>query len=100
MVPGDGVEALEARAAEVVRERIAGGGGRRYAAGEADRLRKVNAEESATLANAFVSTPFLDAMYKFNTQRKKSQLATTFWVAKTTLPLWQPAKIAPSYASA
>ena len=97
VVPGDGTDALEARAAEVVRERIAAGGGRRYADGEVERLRRVNADESATLANAFVSTPFLNAMYNFNTQRKKSQLATTFWFAKTTLPLWQPAKIAPSY---
>lgn len=100
VVPGEGVEALEARAAEFIRGRIVAGGGRRYVDGEAERLIKVNAEESATLANAFVSTPFLEAMYDFNTKRKKSQLATTFWVAKTTLPLWQPPKIAPSYAEA
>ena len=60
VVAGDGVEALEARAAEVLRERIAAGGGRRYDTAECDRLKKVNADESATLANAFVSPKFLN----------------------------------------
>ena len=86
------------KAVAVVRERIAAGGGRRFDAAESARLNKVNAEESATLANAFVSNDFLSAMYDFNVKRGKSQLKTIFWMAKTTLPLWQPAKIGPSYA--
>ena len=81
------------KAVAVVRERIAAGGGRRFDAAESARLNKVNAEESATLANAFVSNDFLSAMYDFNVKRGgKSQLKTIFWMAKTTLPLWQPAK--------
>ncbi len=96
LVPGD-ADALVARAVAVVRERIAAGGGRRFDAAELARLNRVNAEESATLANAFVSHAFLNAMYEFNVKRKKSQLQATFWLAKTTLPLWQPAKISPSY---
>ena len=57
----------------------------------------MNADESATLANAFVSPTFLNAMYEFNTKRGKAQLKNMFWFAKATLPLWQPAKIPPSY---
>ena len=95
LVKGDDV--VE-KAVAVVRERIAAGGGRRFDAAESARLNKVNAEESATLANAFVSNDFLSAMYDFNVKRGKSQLKTIFWMAKTTLPLWQPAKIGPSYA--
>lgn len=97
LVPGDAA-ALVARAQAVVRERIAAGGGRRFDAAEHKRLVKVNADESATLANAFVSPPFLNAMYDFNVKRNKSDLRKVFWVAKTTLPLWQPSPIAPSYA--
>ena len=99
LVPGDAA-ALVARAQAVVRERIAQGGARRFDDAENARLNKVNAEESATLANAFVSPPFLNAMYDFNVKRNKSDLRRVFWLAKTTLPLWQPAKIVPSYAEA
>ena len=52
---------------------------------------------TATLANAFVDAKFLGAMYDFNTKRKKAQLATFFWLAKSSLPLWRPAPIRPSY---
>ena len=83
VVPGD-ANALVARAVEVVRERIAAGGKRRFDAAEHARLSKVNAQESATLANAFVSAKFLSAMEAFNVKRKKSQLATFFWLAKVT----------------
>ena len=95
VVDGD-ADALVARAVDVVTELVAAGGGRRFDATELDRLLKVNALESATLANAFVSPKFLGAMQDFNTRRKKSQLASFFWLAKASLPVWQPAKIAPS----
>lgn len=95
VVPGD-QDALIARAVEIVKERVAAGGGRRFDEAEHTRLARVNAEESATLANAFVSSKFLGAMEVFNVKRKKSQLATFFWLAKATLPLWKPADIAPS----
>ena len=96
LVPGD-ADALVARAVETVKARISAGGGRRFDADESARLNKVNADESATLANAFVSPTFLNAMYEFNTKRGKAQLKNMFWFAKATLPLWQPAKIPPSY---
>ena len=97
VVPGD-AEVLLARAIEIVQERVAAGGARRFDTVEHARLSKVNAEESATLANAFVSAKFLGAMEAFNTQRKKSQLATFFKIAKLTLPLWKPTDIKPSVA--
>jgi len=59
LVPGD-ADALVARATALVRERVAAGGGRRFDAAESARLNRVNAEESATLANAFVS-PYADS---------------------------------------
>ena len=37
----------------------------------------------------------MEAMYAFNVKRDKAQLARFFWVAKSTLPLWQPAEIQP-----
>jgi len=98
VVAGD-ASALEERAVAVVRERIAQGGGRRFDQAEYQRLSRVNAEESAQLANAFVDAKFLGAMYDFNVKRKKSQLATFFWLAKTSLPLWRPASIQPAYAA-
>ena len=84
---------------EVCAARVAAGGGRRFDAKEATRLRLVNARESADLANAFVSPKFMNAMYDFNTKRKKTQLATFFWVANATLPLWKPADVAPNPTS-
>lgn len=97
LVPGEDADVLVNRAIEIVRERIAAGGGRRYSTEEKEQLLRVNADESATLANDFVSYKFLNAMYEFNTMRKKSQLVRAFWLAKTTLPLWQPNPIGPSY---
>eukprot|EP00316_Scyphosphaera_apsteinii_P024546 CAMPEP_0119343266 /NCGR_PEP_ID=MMETSP1333-20130426/106355_1 /TAXON_ID=418940 /ORGANISM="Scyphosphaera apsteinii, Strain RCC1455" /LENGTH=317 /DNA_ID=CAMNT_0007355647 /DNA_START=91 /DNA_END=1044 /DNA_ORIENTATION=- len=88
---------LMIRAHQLVEARIAGGGGRRFDAAEAARLRQVNALESADLANAFVSDKFLGAMYDFNVKRKKSRLAHFFWAARASLPIWQPKAIEPAY---
>ncbi|EOD29243.1 enoyl-CoA hydratase, partial [Emiliania huxleyi CCMP1516] len=84
---------LVARASRFVEERIAAGGGRCFDEAEHERLRRVNAEESATLANAFVSPKFLGAMEAFNAKRKKTQLTRVFWIANSTLPLWRPSDI-------
>lgn len=75
-------------------EQIRAGGGRRFDLAEKQRLLTVNAHESAELANAFVSTKFLNAMYNFNLGRKKMKLAYAFLAANTLLPLWQPAPVA------
>ena len=58
-MPG-GPAALVARAAALVEERAAAGGGRRFDATEQLRLKRVNAQESAELANSVVSFPFLE----------------------------------------
>jgi len=36
-------------------------------------------------------------MEAFNRSKKKSQPAAFFWLAKTTLPLWQPKFVEPNY---
>jgi len=95
VVPGGNAECA-ARAVEVCTAHIAAGGGRRFDAKEAARLRLINARESADLGNAFVSAKFLSAMYDFNTKRKKTQLAAFFWLARATLPLWKPADVTPN----
>ncbi len=95
-VVGGGNAECVARAVEVCAARVAAGGGRRFDAAEATRLRAINARESADLGNAFVSAKFMNAMYEFNTKRKKTQLASFFWVAKATLPLWKPADVEPN----
>jgi len=94
VVPGD-ADVLVARAVELCAARIEAGGGRRFDGEEKLRLLTVNATESAELANAFVSSKFLTAMYKFNLGRKKSTMAYGFWAANALLPLWQPASVAP-----
>ena len=93
-MPGDS-DALVSRAKELCEARIKAGGGRRFDAAEKLRLLTVNAEESADLANAFVSTKFLTAMYKFNLGRKKTSMAYGFMAANMLLPLWQPSPVAP-----
>jgi len=93
----DGIDMLDRRAIEVVRERIKAGGKRRFDQDELERLRTVNADESADLANAFVSYKFLNAMYDWNVMKNKPGLSKWFYLMKTMLPLWQPASIKPSY---
>lgn len=99
VVSGGNAE-VHARATAVVRERIAAGGRRRYGEGgrePIEALRRTNAEESAALANAFVSPPFLRAMNVFNVKRKKPTISRFFWLLEMTLPLWRPTAIAPDY---
>lgn len=92
-----GPEELLATASSFVEQRIAAGGGRRFGRAELARLSRVNADESAELANAFVSPKFLGAMEAFNRNKKKAQLAAFFRAARITLPLWQPTFIQPNY---
>jgi enoyl-CoA hydratase/carnithine racemase len=51
-----------------------------------DHLREVNAQESKDLAQAFLSTKFLQAQVDFLTLKKKD--ATMFKVLLATRPLW------------
>mmetsp|Transcript_24806 Transcript_24806/g.61521 ORF Transcript_24806/g.61521 Transcript_24806/m.61521 type:complete len:84 (-) Transcript_24806:135-386(-) len=68
---------------------------RRFNDAERTKLLIVNAEESAALANAFVSTSFLSAMYRFNLKRNKPATAYAFLLANALLPLWQPEPVIP-----
>ncbi len=95
VVPGEPAAAV-ARAVELVETLVAKGGGRRYDDAERSRLRKINADESARLANAVVSPPFLEAMRAFNAKRNP-KVAFFFTAAKATLPLWRPTEVEPVY---
>ena len=55
--------------------------------GSAAEYKQVNLDESYQLADAFLSYKFLDAQYNFLKSKGKG-LAKTFWVLKTTRPLW------------
>jgi len=94
IVSGDNA-ALVATAVKLVGRRIADGAGRRFDAAEQARLRKINAVESAQLANAVVSPTFLEAMRQFN-QKRNPKAAFFFSAAKATLPLWRPANVEPA----
>jgi len=94
IVPGDS-SAVVVRAVEVVEQRIQSGAGRRFDAAEQARLRRINAVESAELANAVVSPTFLEAMRKFN-EKRNPKAAFFFTAAKATLPLWQPRQVEPA----
>jgi peroxisomal 3,2-trans-enoyl-CoA isomerase len=96
VVGGDN-DALVTRAVEAAEAMADAGGERRYNEAEKARLRKINAVESAELANRVFSAHFLDAMHAFNKRRGKTQAAFFFAAARTTLPLWAPAKIEPKF---
>ena len=85
-VPHDALmDAAQSMAAGWAAERS----GRAYRGGvTADELRAVNAEESAALATAFLSPPFLMAQYRFLRSKKKWQPAAMFLTLRATHPLW------------
>jgi peroxisomal 3,2-trans-enoyl-CoA isomerase len=53
-----------------------------------DELKAVNASESAVLADAFLSAPFIKAQFVFLKSKKKWGPAATFLVMLITRPLW------------
>jgi len=87
VVPHD--ELLE-RAQTVAEQWVADGRERTFKAGATrDELLRINAEESATLADAFLDTPFLMGQYRFLKSRKKTGPAITFFALAVTRPLWR-----------
>jgi len=56
--------------------------------GDVEEYKAVNARESIALADSFLSTPFLQAQYKFLQSKGKTQQAMVFWLLKTLRPLW------------
>jgi len=53
-----------------------------------EEYKKINAKESYALAEAFLSHKFLQAQYEFAKKKGKSDVARTFWIIKTTRPIW------------
>lgn len=87
--------AVVARAVTRVEELVAAGGGRRYDEAERQGLKRVNAVESADLANMVVSARFLDNVVHLTTRKKRTAAALVFRALRVTLPLWQPAPVKP-----
>lgn len=82
-------EMLKPEAQQIAREWINSGAQRSFRAGsKRDELKAVNARESVDLADAFLSTPFLRAQYKFLRSRKKWGPAAMFLAMIITRPLW------------
>jgi len=54
-----------------------------------DELRRINAEESRTLAKAFLARPFLEGQQEFLASRKKWAPALVFGLLAKTEPAWK-----------
>lgn len=68
---------------------IAAGRTRTYRGGfDGDTLRRVNAEESVAVADAFLDSPFLQGQYQFLKRKKKRGPAAMFYALWRTRPLW------------
>ena len=81
--------ALLERAQARAEEYADSGRGRVYRAGAtAEELKRINAQESAALADAFLDTPFLMGQYRFLRSRSKTGPALTFRALAATRPLW------------
>jgi enoyl-CoA hydratase/carnithine racemase len=80
---------LEEESRRIAQEWIASGATRSFRGGsERDELKTVNASESVALADAFLSTPFLKAQFKFLWSKKKRGPAVMFLTMLITRPLW------------
>jgi enoyl-CoA hydratase/carnithine racemase len=80
---------LGSEARRIARNWIDSGVERSFRAGSSrDELKAVNARESVALADAFLSTPFLRAQFRFLRSRKKWGPAAMFLVMLLTRPLW------------
>lgn len=81
-------ELLE-EADKVAREWIASNVSRSFRGGSTgDELKTVNASESQALADAFLSTPFIKAQFKFLWSKKKWGPAAMFLTMWLSRPLW------------
>ena len=73
----------------VAREWIGSQASRAFRGGSTrDELKAVNASESQALADAFLSTPFIKAQFKFLWGKKKWGPATMFLTMLISRPLW------------
>lgn len=73
----------------IAREWISSGAVRTFRGGSTrDELKAVNASESQALADAFLSTPFIKAQFKFLWSKKKWGPAAMFLTMMISRPLW------------
>lgn len=80
---------LGAEAGRIAREWLAAGAVRSFRAGATrEELKAVNARESATLADAFLSAAFLKAQFRFLWRKKKWGPAAMFLAMLISRPLW------------
>jgi len=82
-------DTLAAEAERIALEWVASGSVRSFRGGsERDELKAVNASESAKLADAFLSAPFIKAQFKFLWSKKKWGPAAMFLTMLISRPLW------------
>jgi enoyl-CoA hydratase/carnithine racemase len=80
---------LAEEASRIAQEWIASGATRSFRGGSGrDELKAVNARESVALADAFLSTPFLKAQFKFLWSKKKYGPAAMFLAMLVSRPAW------------
>lgn len=80
---------LGEEARRIAQDWIASGATRSFRGGSTrDELKAVNASESAALADAFMSAPFIKAQFKFLWSKKKWGPAATFLAMLITRPIW------------
>lgn len=82
-------EQLAEEAHRIAKEWVDSGHQRSFRGGSTrEELKAVNARESAELADAFLSAPFIKAQFKFLWSKKKWAPAITFLAMLITRPLW------------
>ncbi len=80
---------LRAAAEQHARDWLAEGKGRTIVSeGLVERLKEVNASESAALADAICDYPFVDAMIRFSAAKKKWRALAIFASLRLTRPVW------------
>ena len=80
---------LGEEAQRIALEWIASGATRSFRGGSGrDELKAINARESVALADAFLSTPFLKAQFKFLRSKKKWGPAAMFLAMLVSRPVW------------
>jgi enoyl-CoA hydratase/carnithine racemase len=80
---------LAEEAQRIAQEWVVASAGRSFRGGsERDELKAVNANESAVLADAFLSAPFIKAQFKFLWSKKKWGPATMFLTMLISRPVW------------
>ena len=82
-------ESLLEEAQKIAEGWVEAGAVRGFRAGSTrEELKAVNAKESVAVADAFLSTPFLDGQIRFLWKKKKRRPALMFLALRVTRPAW------------